>query len=223
MILFPYNLQIQHLVSGGFIDDYDPTLPSLPARFIGTGIQYCFTRNLHGYSTNFYFSYFLRVFTGALACIFICLTVNHFGRRGILLLSAIITGLSSLLLLALTQCKLHVKISFDFYKPFPSLFEPSSPPWSNRLSFTLRFVRQNESKAKKPTGRYRTQITKVMTVIIFWKCDKYGLRFIFDRWHIVSIVQHVHWKGSMKTVMWQMFFLTHSWLLASQLNTSLVV
>ncbi|KAM3877055.1 putative solute carrier family 22 member 31 [Diretmus argenteus] len=71
--------------------------------FIGTGIQYCFTRNLHSYSTNFYFSYFLRVVTGALACIFLCLSVNHFGRRGILLLSAIITGLSSLLLLALTQ------------------------------------------------------------------------------------------------------------------------
>uniref|UniRef100_A0A8C4I4H3 Solute carrier family 22 member 31 n=1 Tax=Dicentrarchus labrax TaxID=13489 RepID=A0A8C4I4H3_DICLA len=71
--------------------------------FIGTGIQYCFTRNLHSYSTNFYFSYFLRVITGALACIFICLSVNHFGRRGMLLLSAIITGLSSLLLLALTQ------------------------------------------------------------------------------------------------------------------------
>ncbi|KAG8001604.1 Solute carrier family 22 member 23 [Nibea albiflora] len=71
--------------------------------FIGTGIQYCFTRNLHSYSTNFYFSYFLRVITGALACIFLCLSVNHFGRRGMLLLSAIITGLSSLLLLALTQ------------------------------------------------------------------------------------------------------------------------
>ncbi|XP_044062126.1 putative solute carrier family 22 member 31 isoform X1 [Siniperca chuatsi] len=71
--------------------------------FIGTGIQYCFTRNLHSYSNNFYFSYFLRVITGALACIFICLSVNHFGRRGMLLLSAIITGLSSLLLLALTQ------------------------------------------------------------------------------------------------------------------------
>ncbi|XP_042349479.1 putative solute carrier family 22 member 31 [Plectropomus leopardus] len=71
--------------------------------FIGTGIQYCFTRNLHSYSSNFYFSYFLRVITGALACIFICLSVNHFGRRGMLLLSAIITGLSSLLLLALTQ------------------------------------------------------------------------------------------------------------------------
>uniref|UniRef100_A0A3Q3KYL3 Solute carrier family 22 member 31 n=1 Tax=Mastacembelus armatus TaxID=205130 RepID=A0A3Q3KYL3_9TELE len=74
-----------------------------PSRFIGTGIQYCFTRNLHSYSTNFYFSYFLRVVTGALACIFICLSVNRFGRRGMLLLSAIITGLSSLLLLALTQ------------------------------------------------------------------------------------------------------------------------
>ncbi|XP_030015972.1 putative solute carrier family 22 member 31 [Sphaeramia orbicularis] len=70
--------------------------------FIGTGIQYCFTRNLHTYSTNFYFGYFIRVLTGALACIFICLSVNHFGRRGMLLLSAIITGLSSLLLLALT-------------------------------------------------------------------------------------------------------------------------
>ncbi|KAM4744189.1 putative solute carrier family 22 member 31 [Anableps anableps] len=71
--------------------------------FIGTGIQYCFTRNLHIYSNNFYFTYFLRVITGALACIFICMSVNHFGRRGMLLLSAIITGLSSLLLLALTQ------------------------------------------------------------------------------------------------------------------------
>ncbi|KAM9817186.1 putative solute carrier family 22 member 31 [Neosynchiropus ocellatus] len=70
--------------------------------FIGTGIQYCFTRNLHIYSKNFYFSYFIRTITGALACIFICISVNHFGRRGMLLLFAIITGLSSLLLLALT-------------------------------------------------------------------------------------------------------------------------
>ncbi|KAM9860716.1 putative solute carrier family 22 member 31 [Aulostomus maculatus] len=70
--------------------------------FIGTGIQYCFTRNMHIYSEDFYFNYFLRVITGTLACIFICLSVNHFGRRGMLLLSAIITGISSLLLLALT-------------------------------------------------------------------------------------------------------------------------
>uniref|UniRef100_A0A8C5DLT1 Solute carrier family 22 member 31 n=1 Tax=Gouania willdenowi TaxID=441366 RepID=A0A8C5DLT1_GOUWI len=80
-----------------------PVHPWMPARFIGTGIQYCFTRNLHRYSHNFYFTYFLRVLTGAVACIFLCLSVNHFGRRAMLLLSAIITGLSSLLLLALTQ------------------------------------------------------------------------------------------------------------------------
>uniref|UniRef100_A0A8C6S6V2 Solute carrier family 22 member 31 n=1 Tax=Neogobius melanostomus TaxID=47308 RepID=A0A8C6S6V2_9GOBI len=73
-------------------------------QFIGTGIQYCFTRNVHSYNTNFYFTYFIRVLTGALACIFICLSVDHLGRRGMLLLSAIITGLSSLLLLALTPC-----------------------------------------------------------------------------------------------------------------------
>lgn len=79
-------------------------LCSVASRFIGTGIQYCFTRNLHVFSTNFYFSYFVRVVTGALGCVFVCLSVNHFGRRGMLLLSAIITGLASLLLLALTQC-----------------------------------------------------------------------------------------------------------------------
>ncbi|XP_023646596.1 putative solute carrier family 22 member 31 [Paramormyrops kingsleyae] len=71
--------------------------------FIGTGIQYCFTRNLHSFSPNFYFSYFLRVVTGAAACVLLCLSVERFGRRGVLLLSAIVTGLSSLLLLALTQ------------------------------------------------------------------------------------------------------------------------
>ncbi|KAL7833399.1 hypothetical protein AOLI_G00283590 [Acnodon oligacanthus] len=71
--------------------------------FIGTGIQYCFTRNLHIYSPQFYFGYFLRTLTGALACVFVCVFVDRVGRRGILLLAAIVTGLSSLLLLALTQ------------------------------------------------------------------------------------------------------------------------
>lgn len=46
----------------------------------------------------------MRVITGALACAFICVSVNRYGRRGMLLLSAIVAGLSSLLLLALTQC-----------------------------------------------------------------------------------------------------------------------
>ncbi|KTG42035.1 hypothetical protein cypCar_00021754, partial [Cyprinus carpio] len=74
-----------------------------PAETLLSGIQYCFTRNLHIYSPHFYFSYFLRVLTGALACIFLCVSVDRFGRRGMLLLAAIVTGLSSLLLLALTQ------------------------------------------------------------------------------------------------------------------------
>ncbi|XP_029111878.1 putative solute carrier family 22 member 31 [Scleropages formosus] len=71
--------------------------------FIGTGIQYCFTRNLHGFSHHFYLTYFVRVATGAVACALLCVTVERCGRRGVLLLSAITTGLSSLLLLALTQ------------------------------------------------------------------------------------------------------------------------
>uniref|UniRef100_W5K584 Solute carrier family 22 member 31 n=1 Tax=Astyanax mexicanus TaxID=7994 RepID=W5K584_ASTMX len=71
--------------------------------FIGTGIQYCFTRNIHLYSSQFYFGYFLRTVMGALACVFLCVLVDRVGRRGILLLTAIVTGLSSLLLLALTQ------------------------------------------------------------------------------------------------------------------------
>ncbi|XP_027013322.1 putative solute carrier family 22 member 31 [Tachysurus fulvidraco] len=71
--------------------------------FLGTGIQYCFTRNLHIYSPHFYFSYFLRVLMGAVACGFLCVSVDRLGRRGILLLTAILTGLSSLVLLALTQ------------------------------------------------------------------------------------------------------------------------
>ncbi|TSK20063.1 Solute carrier family 22 member 17 [Bagarius yarrelli] len=71
--------------------------------FLGTGIQYCFTRNLHSFSSNFYFSYYLRALTGAVACTFLCVSVDRMGRRGILLLASIITGLSSLLLLALTQ------------------------------------------------------------------------------------------------------------------------
>ncbi|XP_060767326.1 putative solute carrier family 22 member 31 isoform X2 [Neoarius graeffei] len=77
--------------------------------FLGTGIQYCFTRNIHSYSPQFYFSYFLRTLMGAMACGFLCMSVDRVGRRGILLLAAIITGLSSLVLLALTQY-LHGKL-----------------------------------------------------------------------------------------------------------------
>lgn len=43
--------------------------------------------------------------TEAAACLFVCLTAERFGRRAILLLCTVLTGISSLLLLALTQCK----------------------------------------------------------------------------------------------------------------------
>ncbi|XP_078526956.1 putative solute carrier family 22 member 31 [Lissotriton helveticus] len=70
---------------------------------IGSGIRQCFSRNLMGYGPPLYFMYFLLAGSEALACIFLCVTVDRFGRRGILLLCAILTGISSLLLLALTQ------------------------------------------------------------------------------------------------------------------------
>ncbi|XP_041048042.1 putative solute carrier family 22 member 31 isoform X2 [Carcharodon carcharias] len=71
--------------------------------FIGSGIQNCFSQNLVAYSPRFHLSYL--VITGAegVALLFLYFTVNKFGRRGILLLSTIITGMSSLLLLALIQ------------------------------------------------------------------------------------------------------------------------
>ncbi|XP_066493741.1 putative solute carrier family 22 member 31 [Tiliqua scincoides] len=71
--------------------------------FIGSGIRHCFTRNLTPYAPRFYFPYYLLAVSEAVALLFLCLTVDHFGRRGVLLVSTILTGVSSLLLLALTQ------------------------------------------------------------------------------------------------------------------------
>ncbi|KAM6253164.1 putative solute carrier family 22 member 31 [Porphyrio hochstetteri] len=73
------------------------------AAFIGSGIRHCFTRNLAPHLPGFFSSYFVLVGTEAAACLFICLTAERFGRRAVLLLCAVLTGISSLLLLALTQ------------------------------------------------------------------------------------------------------------------------
>ncbi|XP_048371276.1 putative solute carrier family 22 member 31 [Sphaerodactylus townsendi] len=70
--------------------------------FIGSGIRHCFVRNLTSYPPPFYFPYFLVTGGEAVALLFLCLTVDHFGRRPVLLLSTILLGVSSLLLLALT-------------------------------------------------------------------------------------------------------------------------
>ncbi|XP_039186941.1 putative solute carrier family 22 member 31 isoform X2 [Crotalus tigris] len=71
--------------------------------FIGSGIRHCFARNLAPYAPHFYFPYFLLAGSEAVAILFLCLTVDHFGRRALLLFGTILTGVSSLLLLALMQ------------------------------------------------------------------------------------------------------------------------
>ncbi|NXP15971.1 S22AN protein, partial [Thinocorus orbignyianus] len=69
----------------------------------GSGICHCFTRNLDPHLPHFFSSYFVLVGTEVAACLFVCLTAERFGRRAILLLCTVLTGISSLLLLALTQ------------------------------------------------------------------------------------------------------------------------
>ncbi|NWI53668.1 S22AH protein, partial [Calyptomena viridis] len=78
------------------------------AAFIGSGIRHCFTRNLTPHLPHFFSSYLVLVGTEAAACLFVCLTAERFGRRAILLLCTILTGISSLLLLALTQYLLEL-------------------------------------------------------------------------------------------------------------------
>uniref|UniRef100_H3BC55 Solute carrier family 22 member 17 n=1 Tax=Latimeria chalumnae TaxID=7897 RepID=H3BC55_LATCH len=75
--------------------------------FIAHGIHHCygtFRKNVQGTpQSRFYFSYLLSTGTGGLACLFLCFTVDRFGRRGILLLCMTLTGISSLILLGLIE------------------------------------------------------------------------------------------------------------------------
>lgn len=80
-------------------------LTRLSRRFIGSGIRHCFTRNLAPHLPHFFSSYLVLVGTEAAAGLFVCATAERFGRRAVLLLCTVLTGISSLLLLALTQCK----------------------------------------------------------------------------------------------------------------------
>ncbi|NWW76024.1 S22AH protein, partial [Climacteris rufus] len=78
------------------------------AAFIGSGIRHCFTRNLVPHLPHFFSSHLALVGAEAAACLFVCLTAERFGRRAILLLCTVLTGISSLLLLALTQYLLEL-------------------------------------------------------------------------------------------------------------------
>uniref|UniRef100_A0A8C0Z8R9 Solute carrier family 22 member 31 n=1 Tax=Cyanistes caeruleus TaxID=156563 RepID=A0A8C0Z8R9_CYACU len=83
-------------------------LTPLSLRFIGSGIRHCFTRNLVPHLPHFFSSHLVLLGTEAAACLFVCLTAERFGRRAILLLCTVLTGISSLLLLALTQYLLEL-------------------------------------------------------------------------------------------------------------------
>lgn len=72
-----------------------------------------------GSPSDFYLCSLLASGTAALACVFLGVTVDRFGRRGILLLSMTLTGIASLALLGLWDCKLP---------PFPTVWaQPRNP------------------------------------------------------------------------------------------------
>ncbi|XP_028649520.1 solute carrier family 22 member 17 [Erpetoichthys calabaricus] len=82
--------------------------------FISHGIHHCygtFRRDVRGSQTGFYSSYLLSAGMGGLACLFLCLTVDKFGRRGILLLTMTLTGIASLVLLGLIEYLNEVAIT----------------------------------------------------------------------------------------------------------------
>lgn len=76
---------------------------SFSRSFTATAIQHCFATDLHNYSADFYLNYYARVGATAAASVLIWLSATRYGRRGLLLFSAIATCLPSLLLLAFNQ------------------------------------------------------------------------------------------------------------------------
>lgn len=120
----------------------DPLTP-LSLRFIGSGIRHCFTRNLVPHLPHFFSSHLVLVGTEGAACLFVCLTAERFGRRAILLLCTVLTGISSLLLLALTQCKTprdprdaapsqgEGRVAVEVQDFPPDVLHPSQTCWSS--------------------------------------------------------------------------------------------
>ncbi|OXB78394.1 UNVERIFIED_CONTAM: hypothetical protein H355_009165, partial [Colinus virginianus] len=76
--------------------------------FIGSGIRHCFTRNVAPHLPRFLPAYLALRGPEAAAFLFLCVTAERCGRRSVLLLSTVLTGTASLLLLALTQYLLEL-------------------------------------------------------------------------------------------------------------------
>lgn len=80
--------------------------------FIAHAIRHCYQPVGGGGSpSDFYLCSLLASGTAALACVFLGVTVDRFGRRGILLLLMTLTGIASLVLLGLWDCE---------YPPLPT-------------------------------------------------------------------------------------------------------
>lgn len=82
--------------------------------FIAHAIRHCYQPVGGGGSpSDFYLCSLLASGTAALACVFLGVTVDRFGRRGILLLLMTLTGIASLILLGLWDCE---------HPPFPMVW-----------------------------------------------------------------------------------------------------
>lgn len=83
------------------------SVPS-PFSFISHGISHCYSSfrgDVRGTAPSFYWTYLLSVCAGGGAWLLLWATVDRCGRRGILLLFMTMTGLASLILLGLMECK----------------------------------------------------------------------------------------------------------------------
>lgn len=110
----------QYLAAGGscldaavgiFWPSFWPTpfdLAWCPRRFIAHAICHCYQPawdSLQDPHAKFYLVYLLSTGSAGLACLFLCLSVDRYGRRGILLFTTTLTGIASLILLGLGNCK----------------------------------------------------------------------------------------------------------------------
>uniref|UniRef100_A0A671NMW6 Solute carrier family 22 member 17-like n=1 Tax=Sinocyclocheilus anshuiensis TaxID=1608454 RepID=A0A671NMW6_9TELE len=93
-------------------------------RFISHGISHCYSSfrgDVRGFTPSFYWTYLLSVCAGGGAWLLLWATVDRFGRRGILLLAMTMTGLASLILLGLMDCK-HECVPADLSESAMTVF-----------------------------------------------------------------------------------------------------
>uniref|UniRef100_A0A8C5XPZ1 Solute carrier family 22 member 17 n=1 Tax=Microcebus murinus TaxID=30608 RepID=A0A8C5XPZ1_MICMU len=96
--------------------------------FIANAIRHCYQPvGGAGSPSGFYLCSLLATGTSALACVFLGLTVDRFGRRGILLLSMTLTSIASLVLLGLWDCE---------HPPSPKRVNAQGPPNLNEAAMT---------------------------------------------------------------------------------------